>query len=368
MALGDQLKSFIKKQFIDVIHWTEPENDILAWRYPMQDMEIQNGAKLTVRESQMAMFVNEGRCADVFAPGLYTLNTQTLPVLTNIMNWDKLFQSPFKSDVYYFSTRQQVAQRWGTTQPVTIRDKDFGAIRMRGFGIYSWHIADPRAFHTKISGTRDIYKVAEIEAQLRNTIVQHISDGFAESGIPFLDMAANLIEVGFRIRQALTPLFADMGVALDTLVVENLSLPEELQKRLDERIGMNMLGNMQQYTQFQAAQSLPIAAANEGGGLAGLGVGVGAGLGLGQVMAGALSPNVPQPPQAPPPAGAPAPPAGQPPAASPAAGAMAAGAVAGAAAGGAEAAAAPETKFCMECGKSIPRPARFCPECGKPQQ
>lgn len=369
MAFGDQLKSFLKKQFIDVIHWTEPEDGILAWRYPMQDMEIQNGAKLTVRESQMAMFVNEGRCADVFAPGLYTLNTQTLPLLTNIMNWDKLFQSPFKSDVYFFSSRQQVAQRWGTAQPITIRDKDFGAVRVRGFGIYSWHIADPKAFHTKISGTRDIYKVAEIEAQLRDTIVQHISDGFAESGIAFLDMAANLVEVGFRIRQALTPLFSDMGIALDTLVVENLSLPEELQKRLDERIGMNMIGNMQQYTQFQAAQSLPIAAANEGGGLAALGVGVGAGLGLGQVMAGALSPNQPPAPgQAPPPpaGGAPAPQA-TPPAGTPPEGA--AGAAMGAAAGAvAGAAAASETKFCMNCGAKIPRAAKFCSECGTGQQ
>jgi membrane protease subunit (stomatin/prohibitin family) len=362
MGLGDQLKGFLKKQFIDVIHWTEPEEGILAWRFPMQDMEIQNGAKLTVRESQQALFVNEGRAADAFAPGLYTLNTQTLPLLTNLMNWDKLFQSPFKSDVYFFSSRQQLAQRWGTTQPVTIRDKDFGAIRLRGYGIYSWHIADARAFHTKVSGTRELYRVGEMEAQLRNTIVQHISDGFAESGIPFLDMAANLVEVGFRIKESLTPLFAEMGIALDTLVVENLSLPEELQKRLDERIGMTMIGNMQQYTQFQAAQALPIAAANEGGGVAGLGVGLGAGLGLGQVMAGALvgqQAGQQPPPQGPAPmGGAPA----QPPAApaAPAAGA-AAGVVAGAAA------TAAETKFCHNCGVRIARASKFCPECGAAQ-
>jgi membrane protease subunit (stomatin/prohibitin family) len=362
MGLSDQLKGFLKKQFIDVIHWTEPEDGILSWRFPMQDMEIQNGAKLTVRESQMAMFVNEGVAADAFSPGLYTLNTQTLPLLTNLMNWDKLFQSPFKSDVYFFSTRQQIAQRWGTAQPVTIRDKDFGAIRLRGYGIYSWHIFDPRAFHTKISGTRETYRLAEMEAQLRNTIVQHISDGFAESGIPFLDMAANLIEVGFRIKEALTPLFAEMGIMLDTLVVENLSLPEELQKRLDERIGMNMIGNMQQYTQFQAAQALPIAAANEGGGVAGLGVGLGAGLGLGQVMAGALTGQQQPPPQAPPPAGGMA--AGQPP--------MPPAPVAGVAVrvpqeGEQTAAPAAETKFCHNCGVKIPRAAKFCSECGTAQ-
>src|SRR6185295_995990 len=151
------IRSFLSKQFIDVIQWTESEDGILAYRYPMQDMEIQNGAKLTVRESQMAAFVNEGQVADVFKPGLYTLTTQTLPVLTNLMNWDKAFASPFKSDVYFFSTRQQINQKWGTVNPVTVRDKEFGAVRLRAFGIYSWHLADPRMFHTKLSGTREVY-------------------------------------------------------------------------------------------------------------------------------------------------------------------------------------------------------------------
>src|ERR671913_805253 len=247
------IRDFIKKQFIDVVHWAEPEDGILAWRFPMQDMEIQNGAKLTVRESQMAAFVNEGRMADVLGPGLYTLNTHTLPVLTNLMNWDKLFQSPFKSDVYFFSSRVQVNQRWGTANPITIRDKEFGAVRMRAYGIYSWRVADPRAFHTKVSGTRDVYRVAEIEGQLRNTIVGRMSDTFAESQVPFLDMAANQIELGQKIAEYLRPSFTALGLALDSFVVENLSLPEELQKRLDERISMNMVGDMGRYTQFQVA-------------------------------------------------------------------------------------------------------------------
>jgi membrane protease subunit (stomatin/prohibitin family) len=362
MPFGDSLKTFIKKQFIDVIHWTEEGDDILAYRYPMQDMEIQNGGQLTVRESQMALFVNEGRCADVFGPGLYTLNTNTLPVLTYLRNWDKLFQSPFKSDVYFFSSRQRTSQRWGTTQPITIRDKDFGAVRVRGFGIYSWHIADARAFYTKLSGTRETYKVADIEAQLRETIVGRMSNAFAESGVPFLDMAANLVAVGARIQEALTPIFADLGIALDTFVVENLSLPEELQKRLDERVGMNMLGNMQQYTQFQAAQALPIAAANEGGGFAAIGAGLGAGLGLGGVMMNAMNPLMgQQPPQAPPPA-APAP--QPPPPAAPAAPATAAAVPVVPVAGAAPAA---ETKFCFNCGSKIPRVAKFCAECGTQQ-
>src|SRR6201988_543558 len=175
--------SFFSKQFIDVIHWTEPGEGILAYRYPMEDMEIQNGGQLTVRDSQAAVFVNEGQIADVFGPGLYTLSTHTLPILTYLNNWDKAFKSPFKSDVYFFSTRLQVNQKWGTATPVTIRDKDFGAVRMRAYGIYSWRITDPRAFHTNVSGTRENYTTAEIEGQLRNTIIGRMSDSFAESQI-----------------------------------------------------------------------------------------------------------------------------------------------------------------------------------------
>jgi membrane protease subunit (stomatin/prohibitin family) len=349
MGLG----SLFKKQFIDVIHWTEPEDGILAWRYPMQDMEIQNGAKLTVRESQMAAFVNEGRMADVFGPGLYTLNTQTLPLLTNLMNWDKMFQSPFKSDVYFFSGRMQTNQRWGTATPITIRDKDFGMVRLRGYGIYSWHLSDPRAFHTKVSGTRELYKVGDIEGQLRNTIIGRMSDTFAESQVPFLDMAANQIELGQRIAEHLKPVFAELGLSLDSFVVENLSLPEELQAMLDKRISMNMIGNMQQYTQFQVANSLPIAAANEGGGgTAGIGVGLGAGVMFGQQMVQAMQPGQ-QPPQ--PPQGG-----GTPPPVAPVGGAPAPQAPP-------QAAPAGETKFCHNCGAKIPKAAKFCSECGSGQ-
>jgi membrane protease subunit (stomatin/prohibitin family) len=289
------LRDFLKKQFIDVIHWTESEEGVLSYRFPMQDMEIQNGAKLTVRESQMSAFVNEGRIADVLGPGLYTLNTNTLPLLTNLMNWDKAFQSPFKSDVYFFSTRLQTNQRWGTSNPITIRDKEFGAIRLRGFGIYSYRLTDPRTFHTKVSGTVEMYRVADLEGQLRNVIITHMSDAFAESGVPFLDMAANQLELGGRIAEHLRPYFNEFGLTLDTFVVENLSLPEELQKRLDERIGMNMVGDMNRYTQFQVAQSMPIAAANEGGG-AGLGFGFGAGMTMAQQIGNAMRPGQ-QPPE-----------------------------------------------------------------------
>src|SRR5579883_1721481 len=345
------LRDFIAKQWIDVIQWTESGQGTLAYRFPMQDMEIQNGGSLTVRESQMAVFVNEGRIADVFAPGLYKLTTQTLPILTYLMNWDKKFQSPFKSDVYFFSTRMQTDQRWGTATPITIRDKEFGAVRLRGYGIYSWHIFDPKVFYTKVSGTRELYTVADIEGQLRNTIIGRMTGAFAESTIPFLDMAANQVELGNKIAEGLKPMFVDLGLALDSFVVENLSLPDELQKLLDTRIGMNMLGDMGKYTQYQVANSLPIAAANEGG-IAGIGAGLGAGFTMAQTMANALRPGEQPPPAAP---------------AAPAGGPAAPAATAGGPAAPAPATPAAETKFCINCGKSIPKSAKFCPECGSSQ-
>ena len=279
MALMD----FIKKQFIDVIHWTEEGDGTLAYRYPMQDFEIQNGAQLTVRDSQVCVFVNEGQVADVFGPGLYTLNTQTLPILTNLKNWDKLFDSPFKSDVYFFSTRLQLDRKWGTPNPITIRDKDFGVVRMRAFGIYSYKLADPGKFYKEISGTRDIYTVDDLDGQLRNLVVAGMSNLFGESGLPFVDMAGNQAELGEKMEVALLPVFERYGLTLDAFAVQNISLPEELQQMLDKRIGVNMIGGMQAYTQLQTAEAIPLAAQNEGG-LAGLGAGVGAGLTVGQVM------------------------------------------------------------------------------------
>jgi membrane protease subunit (stomatin/prohibitin family) len=331
------LRDFIAKQWIDVIEWVEPEEGILAYRFPMQDREIQNGGKLTVRESQFAVFVNEGKVADAFGPGLYTLNTQTLPILTYLRNWDKAFKSPFKSDVYFFSARIQTDQHWGTPNPITIRDKEFGAIRLRGFGIYSYHLSDAKAFYSKISGTRDLYRVADLEGQLRNTIIAKMTDAFAASQIPFLDMAANQNALAERISEQIKPAFTEYGLTLDSFVVENLSLPEELQKILDQRIGMTMVGDMGRYTQYEVAQSIPIAAANEGGGGVGAGAGLGAGVAMGQAMMDAVKKST-------------------------------SGSGGGAApAGGAGGAPAADAKFCTECGKSIPRSAKFCPHCGKPQ-
>lgn len=283
MGLGD----FIKKQFIDILQWNEDGDGVLSWRFPMQSMEIQNGGSLTVRESQMAVFVNEGKVADVFGPGMYRLTTQTLPVLTYLKNWDKLFESPFKSDVYFFSTRLQMGRKWGTQQPVTIRDKDFGMVRLRAFGIYSYKLVDPKKFFTEIAGTRDTYTVEDLEQQLRNLVVATMTGLLGSSEVPFLDMAANQMLLSEKLKEAMLPVFDKYGLLLDNFAVENVSLPEELQKAIDTRISMGMMGDMNKFTQYQMANSIPLAAQNEGG-MAGLGASMAAGLGVGQMMAGSM--------------------------------------------------------------------------------
>jgi len=329
------LTQFLQRQFIQVIEWNEPENDILAWRYPMQGLEIENGARLTVSESEMAAFVNEGRIADIFAPGLFTLSTHNLPILTDLMNWDKAFESPFKSEVYFFSTRLQIDQKWGTAEPITIRDKEFGAVRLRCYGIYSYRIADPRLFFTQISGTRDHYVAGDLEGQLRETIVARMAEVFATSDLSFLDMSAKQGVLGEKIIAQIKPAFAALGLELNQLAVENISLPDELQKTLDQRIGMNMVGDLGRFTQFEAAQSLDIAAANSGG-AAGMGMGLGAGAAVAQSLAASLRPAFAAPAVAAPVSDAP-----------PATG--------------------PDKKFCIDCGRPIPLRAKFCAECGKEQ-
>jgi membrane protease subunit (stomatin/prohibitin family) len=292
MGLG----SFLKKQFLDVLQWNEDTDGVLAWRYPMQDFEIQNGGTLTVRESQMAVFVNEGQIADVFGPGNHKLTTQTLPLLTNLKNWDKLFDSPFKSDVYFFSTRIQTGRKWGTPQPITIRDKDFDMVRIRAFGMYSYRVADPRKFFTEISGTREKFTRDEVEDQLRGIMLAGMATALGGGNVPFLDMAANQALMAQAMKVELRSTFERYGLALDEFNVASVSLPEELQAALDERIAAGMKGGMSEskmagFTKFQVASSIPLAAQNEGG-MAGLGAGLAAGVGFGNVMAGALMPQM----------------------------------------------------------------------------
>jgi membrane protease subunit (stomatin/prohibitin family) len=338
------LSQFLAKQFIDVIQWNEDEDGVLSYRYPMQDMEIQNGGQLTVRESQMAAFINEGRIADVFGPGLYTLTTRNLPLLTDLMNWDKAFESPFKSDVYFFSTRQQIDQKWGTATPITLRDKEFGAVRLRAFGNYTYRVADPRVFFNQVAGTRDTYHASDLDGQLRTAIVAGMTDTFANSDVSFIDMAANQTALASKVSDELKPMFAGLGLELSQFVVANISLPEELQKVFDQRVGMNMVGDLGRYTLYSAAESLDLSAANTSG-AAGMGMGLGAGAAVAQVLSNALKPIGIAPPSAPPQAGT----ASLIDASVP------------------DAPAATATKFCIECGKPIAERAKFCSECGKPQ-
>jgi membrane protease subunit (stomatin/prohibitin family) len=337
---------FLGKQFIAVIEWNESADGILSYCYPMRDQEIENGGQLTVGESQIAAFVNEGKIADVFGPGLHTLNTRNLPLLTDLKNWDKAFESPFKSEVYFFSTLLQIGQKWGTATPITISDKEFGAVRLRCFGIYSYRIADPKIFFNQISGTRDSYLAAELEGQLRDTIIGSMTEAFASSDLSFLDMAANHSVLGEKIVGQIKPSFAALGLEPDKFVIENVSLPEELQKVFDQRIGMNMVGDLGRYTLYSAAKSLDLSAANTSG-AAGMGMGLGGGAAVAQVLSNALKPSMTAPgaiPSQPTPVLA----------------------LIGASAGS-DSAAAEGTKFCIECGKSIPQRAHFCAECGKPQ-
>lgn len=282
------LGNFIKKQFIDVIQWPDPDESMLVWRFPADDQEIQNGASLTVREAQMAMFVDEGKTADVFSPGRYTLNTNTLPLLTNLKNWDKLFQSPFKSDVYFFNTKQQLARKWGTAQPVTVRDAEFGVVQLRSFGMYSYRISNPAAFFKEVSGVVASYSGEQLEQQLRNIAMTQLAAAFGSSGIPFLDMAANQVLLSQKMGELLSPEFAKLGLTLENFTVESITLPEAVQKALDSKMSMGIIGDMGKYTQYQTAQSIPLAAQNESG-LAGIGAGIGVGAGIGQAMAGAMA-------------------------------------------------------------------------------
>lgn len=285
------LVSFIKKQFIDVIQWSDPQDEMLVWRFPMQDEEIQNGAQLTVRESQMALFVDEGKLADTFTPGLYTLNTNTLPVLTNLKHWDKLFQSPFKSDVYFFNTKLQLGRKWGTAQPITIRDKEFGIVSVRAFGMYSYKITNPALFFKEVSGVCTEFYGTSVEEQIRNLVMTTLSSLFGNSNIPFIDMAANQVALSTQMKDAIAPAFEALGLGLENFAVESITLPEALQKTLDERISMGIVGDMNRYTQYQTASSIPLAAQNEGG-IAGIGAGMAAGMSMGQVMANSMAGNM----------------------------------------------------------------------------
>jgi membrane protease subunit (stomatin/prohibitin family) len=280
---------FIKNQFIEVIEWTDDSFETMVYRFPVAGKEIKMGAQLTVRESQAAIFVNEGQIADVFQPGRYTLTTQNMPVLTKLKSWKYGFNSPFKAEVYFVNTRQFTDQKWGTSNPVMMRDAEFGMLRLRAFGIYSFRVADPVVFLKEVFGTGSMFDTNSITGQLKRSIVSGISDLLGETKIPAIDLAMYYDELSERAKERLQSRFTGLGLELVSFFIENISLPEEVEKVLDKRTSMGVIGNIGQYARYQSAEAIRDAAQNEGGGLAGAGVGIGAGASLGKMMTEILS-------------------------------------------------------------------------------
>jgi membrane protease subunit (stomatin/prohibitin family) len=350
----------IKSQFIEVIEWLDDSGNTLVYRFPVRGQEIKNGAQLTVRESQAAVFVHQGQIADVFGPGLHTVDGGNTPILSKLGAWMHGFNSPFKAEVYFVNTKQFTDLKWGTSNPVMMRDTDFGMVRLRAFGIYSIRVNDPRAFIKEIAGTNAHFVTEDIEGQLKRTLVSGFSDALAESKIAALDLASNYDELGQFTRSKLTDDFKGFGLELTKLVIENISLPAEVEAAMDKRTSMGVIGDVGRYAQFQAADAMRDAAQNTGGGGAATGAGLGAGFAIGNAMAGAMS-NAMNQSQA---------------QAQPQGGAAAAATHACAKCGAANLA---NAKFCNECGAKVevagpapcakcgaqlPAGSKFCSECG----
>jgi membrane protease subunit (stomatin/prohibitin family) len=331
MGILDRLSP--SAQFIEVIEWLDDSGNTMLYRFPVRDQEIKNGAQLIVRESQTAVFVHEGQVADVFGPGRYTIEGGNTPILSKLGAWKYGFNSPMKSEVYFVSTKQFTDMKWGTSNPVMMRDSDFGMVRLRAFGIYSIRVGDPRELIKQVAGTNARFVTEDIEGQLRRTLVSGFSDALGESKIAALDLASNYDELSRFSKQKLGDEFKSLGFELTKFVVENISLPQEVEAAMDKRTSMGVLGDMGKYTQFEAAQAMRDAAQNPSGG-AGLGAGLGAGFAVGNVMAGAMTDAMKQ-------RGA---------TVSEGAGAAAAG-----------------TEKCVKCGATMAGDAKFCSECGASQ-
>lgn len=301
----------IKGEFIDIIEWLESSNDTVVYRFERHDNEIKHGAKLIVREGQLAVFINEGQLkqnfdketfetADVFEPGTYTLETKNLPILATLKGWKHGFDSPFKAEVYFFSTRLFIDQKWGTPNPIMLRDPEFGPVQLRAFGTYTFKIKNPVKFLRKIVGTEDRLTTEEIGSQLRNLAVTQFSDALGESRIPMLDLAANYNEISELVSKRLRPEFEELGVEITKFLVGNISLPPAVSEALNKRASMSVIGNMNTYTQYQTAEAITKAAENPGN-LAGSGLAMGAGFAMANQMQQALSPDSPQTQTTPPP-------------------------------------------------------------------
>jgi membrane protease subunit (stomatin/prohibitin family) len=288
MGLWDKIKG----ELIDIVEWLDPTSDTLVYRFERYNNEIKYGAKLVVRQAQAAVFVNMGQIADVFQSGMYTLDTRNLPILSTLMGWKYGFNSPFKCEVYFVNTRKFTDRKWGTKNPVMMRDAEFGPVRLRAFGTYALRVKDPARFITQIAGTDARFTTDEITEQLRNIIVTRFADHVGESRIPVLELAASYDELGHALLKKIQPEFDDYGIEVSTLLVENVSLPAEVEAALDKRTSMGVIGDMTRFTQFQAASALTDAARNPGGGaggMMGMGVGVMMAGQVGQAMGGAAA-------------------------------------------------------------------------------
>jgi len=294
------LGNIFRGQFIDIIEWNAPaQNDILAWRFPRRNNEIKMNAKLIVREGQTALFVNEGQLADVFTPGTYTLTTKNLPILATLKGWKYGFESPFKAEVYFLSMRQWTDQKWGTQNPIMLRDPEIGPVRVRAFGTYAFHISDPATFLRQLVVTNPTFETFEISNQLRNVIVSRFTDAIGQTNIAVLDLAGNYNKVAQTALNVMKPDIGSLGLALTTFLIENISLPPEVEQALDQRSKMGVIGNLGQYTQYRTAEAIGDAAKNPSG-MAGLGGGLAAGMAMadqmrGAMAAGAAQANVPPP-------------------------------------------------------------------------
>lgn len=303
MGFMDKLRG----ELIDIIEWLDPSRDTIVWRFPRYENEIKMGAKLVVRESQAAVFVNEGRIADAYAPGTYTLETQNMPILSTLKGWKYGFQSPFKAEVYFVNTRQFTDLKWGTQNPVMLRDPEFGMVRLRAFGAFAVRVVDPPVLLRELVGTDPEFRTEEVSEFLRQLIVGRLGTALANAGVPVLDLAARQGEIGDRLAGVLNQELTSSGIQIAKFIVENISLPPEVEAAMDKRTQMGVLGDLGQYTKFQTANAIGDAANNPSGG-AGEGLGIGMGVALGQqVAAGFAQPGQTAQPPAPGPQAAPAP-------------------------------------------------------------
>jgi membrane protease subunit (stomatin/prohibitin family) len=294
MAFLDKLKG----ELVDIVEWNEDGSDTVVWRFPRYQDEVKNGARLTVRPGQLAVFVNEGKVADIFTPGMHSLETRNLPILSTLGGWRHGFDSPFKAEVYFISTRQFTDLKWGTKNPVMLRDPELGPVRLRAFGSYVASVTDPRRLVEQVVGSNKSFTVDSIREQLRNIVSSRFADLVASCKIPALNLAASYDELALELGKIVAPDFARLGFVATQVLIENIALPEEVERALDKRTSMGVVGNLDQFARFQAAQAMEAAAKNPGG-AAGSVLGLGVGVGLAGLMAG--SAQVAPAPAGPPP-------------------------------------------------------------------